>query len=173
MGHIPVAKPSRIPRWSFPRRGLSVAFVLAGFVALIAVVATTAYPTGSKIDDGPRWESVASASDLQVGQPMRAARLWLVKLESGEVIALSHTSQHLGCIIGWRPDFKFEGRTGFFRDLCQGSTFEITGARVYGPAPRDMFRYETRVYGDDVQIYSTADGLILTQPQLGDDRRAP
>lgn len=100
MRHVPVAKPSPIPRWSFPRRGLAIAFVLVGFVALVAVVGMTAYPVGSKIDDGPHWETIARADQLEAGQPYRLAahRLWLVKLQSGEVLALSSKDPRNGAL---------------------------------------------------------------------------
>lgn len=166
MGRIPVANPSPIPGWTFPRRGLAIAFVLAGMVVFAAVALVTAYPTGPKIDSGPRWESIASADDLQIEEPLRvfAARLWLVKLKSGEVVALSYKDPYRGCSIPWRADFTFGGHEGWFRDPCYGSTYDIEGKKAFGPSPRNMDRFTVRVYGNDVQVMM-AGGKPLPTPQ--------
>jgi hypothetical protein len=168
VGDIPVAKPSPIPRkLRFPRRGLAIALVLAGFVALAAVIAIAAYPSGSKVDQvtGPHWVTVARADDLQVGQPVHVfdQKFWLVKLDSGEVLALSHKDSRGGCTIPWRPDFQFNGHKGWFRDPCSGSTYNIEGIKAFGPSPRNMDRFTVRVYGNDVQVMM-ADGQALPTP---------
>jgi nitrite reductase/ring-hydroxylating ferredoxin subunit len=135
-------------------------------VAFGAVALATAYPTGPKIDSGPRWESFVSADELQVGQPLRiaAARLWLVKLKSGEVLALSSKDPYRGCSLPWRSDFEFDGHKGWFRDSCYGSTYDIDGKKMFGPSPRNMDRFTVRVYGGDVQVMMGG-GKPLPTPQ--------
>lgn len=164
MGHIPVAKPSPTPRWKFPRRGFAIACVLAGIVVLIVVGATTAWPTGPKVDQatGVQWVTVARADDLQADQPLHIfeQKLWLVKLDSGEIIALSHKSPFLGCTVPWRPDFKFKGITGWFRDPCQSGTFDLTGSCFAPQCPRGMDRYPVQLVNGQVQV-NMAEGALI------------
>jgi nitrite reductase/ring-hydroxylating ferredoxin subunit len=158
VGDIPVAKPSPIPRTlRLPRRGLAIALVFAGVVALIVVAAIAAYPTGSKVDQvtGPHWVTVARADDLQVDQPLHIfeQKLWLVKLDSGEVLALSHKDPRRGCTVPWRPDFVFSGIKGWFRDPCYGSTYDLNGHKVFGPSPRGLDQYQVQVNGGEVAVW--------------------
>lgn len=92
---------------------------------------------------------------------MGTLRLWIVKLDSGEVLALSARDPHPhGCNVAWRPDLETAGHTGWFRELCLGSTYSLNGVKALGPSPRGMDRYETRVYCDDAQIYLGPKTLI-------------
>ena len=48
-----------------------------------------------------------------------------------------------GCPAAWLPGFDLSRvqagpGTGAFRVLCDGQTFDATGARLFGPAPADM-----------------------------------
>jgi nitrite reductase/ring-hydroxylating ferredoxin subunit len=169
VGDIPVAKPSPIPRTlRFPRRGLAIALVLAGFVGLVVVAALAAYPTGSNVDQitVPQWVTVARANDLQPDQPVGifAQKIWLVKLDSGEVLALSYKSPFRGCTVPWRPDFVFHGIKGWFRDPCQSATFDLTGACFAAPCPRGMDRYPVQVVGGKVQVKVGTGALISGPP---------
>jgi len=135
---------------------MAIALVLAGFVALVAVVAIAAYPTGTKVDQltGVQWVTVARADDLQPNQPVRIfdQRVWIVKQPSGEILALYSTSPSVErCVIPWRPDFLFRNQKGWFRSPCHGDTYDLSGTCVHD-CPRDMDRYEARVSGGRVQI---------------------
>jgi nitrite reductase/ring-hydroxylating ferredoxin subunit len=164
VGHIPVAKPSPIPRTlRFPRRGLAVACFLLAFVVLIAVIAAEAYPRGVKVDVGPQhWVGVMPASGLTVNQPVHVAepRVWVVKQSSGNVLALYDVSPSVErCVINWRPDLLFRNQTGWLRSPCHGDTYDLSGTCVY-ECPRDMDRYGTRVSGGQVQIHTGDHTLI-------------
>jgi nitrite reductase/ring-hydroxylating ferredoxin subunit len=115
---------------------LAIVLVLAGCVALVVAAAIAAYPTGSNVDQitVPQWVTVARVDDLQPNQPVSvtAQRLWLVKLDSGQVLALSYKDPR-GCTVPWRPDFTFEDVKGWFRDPCQSGTFDLTGACFAAP----------------------------------------
>ncbi len=131
----------------------SVIFV--GGVAAPAVTAALA-PVLRKSDAGDRWVRVAHLSDLNEGEPKRAAvisemtdaftryakenlgAVWLVRT-GDSVRALSVTCPHLGCGVE-------KSATGFGCP-CHTSVFDPTGKRVSGPAPRDMDSLETRVVG--------------------------
>src|SRR5574341_2560101 len=123
MGSIPVANPAPYQRPHISRRGLlALALPLAAIASIVTVVAF-AWPTGPRVEPA-RWIDAGTADDLQVNQPVRISegRFWLVKLESGEILALSQRSTHLGCTVPWRPNFEFQGRKGWFRDPCSGTT---------------------------------------------------
>ena len=83
----------------------------------------------------------------------------LVMLESGEALALyaydtHQPSRERSCDITWRPEMSFEDpatgerSNGWFRSGCSGTTYRMNGERVFGPGPRDMDRFATRVVTD-------------------------
>jgi len=85
------------------------------------------------------------------GDPVviREGRFYLLNIEPGETpngettpggaLALWRKCPHLGCTIPFRPDFEFQGRKGWFRCPCHGSTYTKEGGIiVFGPAPRPM-----------------------------------
>jgi hypothetical protein len=167
VGHIPVAKPSPIPRWKFPRRGLALSCILAGTVALIVVGLVAARPTGPNVDGitVPGWVTVADVDELQTDQPLRIyeQKLWLVKLDSGEMVALSQKG-YRGCTVGWRTDFTVDGVKGWFRDPCQGVTYDLNGYKLYGPAPRGMDQYEVKIVNREVQVRVGPGAVIENAP---------
>ena len=76
-------------------------------------------------------------------------QFWLVNLDPAEsrpggsggaagLIALWRKCPHLGCTVPWRQTFDYEGDKGWYRCPCHGSTYTMTGIRVFGPAPRSM-----------------------------------
>lgn len=84
----------------------------------------------------------------------------VVRLQSGEFLALSARDSHSQCWVPWRPEFEFDGHEGWFRDPCHGSTYEGTGMRVFGPAPRDLDRYPVEVRDGHVYVTLSDDVLI-------------
>ena len=161
MNHTPVSKPLPILReWTFPKRGLAIALLLLGFAALFGVALDAAWPTTTSV------VSAGSVSDLKTNTPVHNSRgFYAVKLADGDIIALSDQDPHgyfarfLGtpytCEIQWRPDFKFDGKTGWFRDNCTGSTFTLNGTKVFGPSPRSMDRYTVTVQDSRVLVDTT------------------
>ncbi|MEX2372443.1 MAG: hypothetical protein WD800_01445 [Dehalococcoidia bacterium] len=83
----------------------------------------------------------------------------LVRLEDGEFVALSAKSPHLGETMPWLTDAIYPGQppdeVGVFQDLCHSETFAMDGTRLYGPAPRDMDRFDVRI----------EDGRVLVDPR--------
>lgn len=122
---------------------------------MVGVGLAVAWPTGSNVQQATHWVTLVDTDDLAVNEPVRfpGQRLWLVKLESGEVLALSQKSPHLGCTVTYRPEFEFEGHTGWFRDPCSGSNWDLTGVKYSGPAPRGLDRYQVRILGGGVQAH--------------------
>jgi menaquinol-cytochrome c reductase iron-sulfur subunit len=129
----------------------SAAFACA--LAAPAAVFVTAPATRSGAT-GERWVKTIRLADLREGEPKKVAivaderdawtltkdvelgAVWLV-LRGGKVVALSTTCPHLGCSVN---------ATGNgFACPCHTSTFDATGHKTGGPAPRDMDPLETRV----------------------------
>jgi len=105
-----------------------------------------------------------------VNQPVRVVegRLWLVKQESGEVLALYQKDPRLGCTVPWRPDFEFRGRTGWFRNPCHGQTYDLGGSCVAGPCVRGLDRFQVRVADREVQVNLAK---LIPGPAIGPEYR--
>ena len=142
---------------------MAIALVLVSTVAVGGLALATAWPTGAKVDQSsppkadqltaPHWVNLMRADDLQPNQPVHSFehKLWLVKLDSGEVLALSHKSTYLGCTVPWRPDFTFGDIQGWFRDPCQGATWDLNGNLVVGPAPRGLDQYAVQIVDGNIE----------------------
>jgi hypothetical protein len=110
--------------------GLAVPLVIG--LALIAIVLITLvsprYEARRTVDVGP-------ASDYAVGAPVyhEDDRFWVVKLPSGEVLALYDRDPVTGCTVPWDPNYAFLGVTGWFRDACSRSVYDMQGACFEGP----------------------------------------
>lgn len=85
----------------------------------------------------------------------------LVRLADGDFRALYPTDPHRGCPVAWRPDFEWEGRTGWFRNPCHGELYFIDGTRAFGPSPRDLDRFPVAVVDGRVIVTISTDALIL------------
>jgi cytochrome b6-f complex iron-sulfur subunit len=87
-------------------------------------------------------------------------RFWLLNLKAGPttapgastpggLLALYRKCPHLGCAVPYRPEFSFEGKKGWFRCPCHGSTYTRDGGvRVFGPAPRPLDVFPITVNDD-------------------------
>ena len=154
MGSIPVANASPVRRWRFPLRG-----VLFGAILFLAAAAAAGVALASVWPEDEKrppvtWVDAGSAEDLVAGEPVRFPEegFWLVKQESGEVLAFSQQDTHSGCTVPWRPDFQFMGQRGWFRDPCHGATYDLTGRCVAGPCPRDLDRFGVLVEHGRVRV---------------------
>ena len=99
---------------------------------------------------------VGTVDELEPGSFIRNldAKAWVMRFDAeqaaregapeGAIVALWHKCPHLGCTVPWRPEFSFtdsrssETYQGWFRCPCHGSTYSVSGFRVFGPAPRSM-----------------------------------
>lgn len=153
MGSIPVATPSRARR----RWGVRAAIVALGLAAAIASAVVLVISFSWPESGGVREHAVIEAGEVSDLAPMEPVlvpegRFYLVKLESGEIIALSRYDPHRGCAIAWRPDFEYARRRGWFRDPCGGSTYDVTGNIAFGPSPRSMDRYPVLADGGAIRV---------------------
>lgn len=155
MRSTPTADPSPPRRWRFSRRVVPLAFLALAAIALVAIGVALIWPgngADSELADS-EWNAVARLDDLASNDPLAVeGDVYLVLLESGEILALSAIDPHLGCNVPFRPDFTFMGDTGWFRNPCHGETYDLTGVCYSGPCPRGLDRYEVRVRDGDVEV---------------------
>ncbi len=126
---------------------------------MLAAIVLFAWPGDGGAPEAPALVTAGRVEEFQVGEPVRFQEhgFWLVRLESGEFLALSDLDTHphfreQGCRIRWREDLEFDGRpfmgrAEWFRGNCSGSTFDTDGRLVSGPGPRGMDRYRVVIEG--------------------------
>jgi hypothetical protein len=116
-------------RWLFTM-GLGVPLI-GGLVVVLLIVITWVSPRY----EATRTVNVGPASDYAVGSPVyhESDRFWVVKLPSGEMLALYDRDPVTGCTVPWDPEYVFLGVAGWFRDACSRSVYDMQGACFDGP----------------------------------------
>ena len=80
--------------------------------------------------------AVSRLSDLQVGRPRLAqygeTSVFVVKTSNSKVAVFDAACPHLGCAL------RFNETSGHFDCPCHGSSFNLGGVRLVGPAVRNM-----------------------------------
>jgi cytochrome b6-f complex iron-sulfur subunit len=69
-------------------------------------------------------------------------RVWIVRAQSGEFVALKAECTHLGCTPRWLES------QGKFKCPCHGSGFRANGINFEGPAPRPLDRFRISLRPD-------------------------
>lgn len=67
---------------------------------------------------------------------------WIVREQSGEIVAFSSRCTHLGCAYHWDPYKQM------FACPCHNSCFLRSGAVISGPATRPLDRYLVKIEGN-------------------------
>ena len=164
----PVAKPAPRREAVISRRVL----ILGGFwtTMLLAAVGVLgppldfAWPRRSAAGFGGEIFVSADQVPAAGSEPVRflTGRFYLTHFAPGQedspggVLAIYQKCTHLGCTVPRRPDFQFEGTTGWFRCPCHGSTYTKGAAiLVFGPAPRPLDLFDVRVNEDGGLVVNT------------------
>lgn len=124
--------------------------VLGAFAvaSLVFIAATVAFLTPQSKAEAGLVVEIGDIAGLPMREPVYFAEgnFYVVRLAESSVVALSAVDGHSRhCTIAWIPTFVFQGSTGWFRDPCGGSTYDLAGNRVYGPSPSDMASYKVVV----------------------------
>lgn len=64
---------------------------------------------------------------------------YVKRVKEDEVIAISATCTHLGCIVTW------DEKQQIFKCPCHNSKFDSQGRVISGPAPKPLRRYKTKI----------------------------
>lgn len=109
---------------------------------------------GSVVELPPRRRADVWATKIDGCPPDRlsATTIHLVRMADGSFVALSAASTHMGEFVRWVPDFEAYGRSGWFVESCHVDTYDYDGTRVFGPASRNLDRYQVTVKGDRVEV---------------------
>lgn len=115
------------------------------------------------------WRSVGAVEGFKVGEtvpvtfeypgmlswsgPTKETKAWLRRDSADHFTAFAVYCTHLGCPVAWLQTPKI------FLCPCHGSVFNGDGTVAGGPAPRALFKYETRVSNGQVQIKTGAQPL--------------
>jgi nitrite reductase/ring-hydroxylating ferredoxin subunit len=160
MGSVPVASPAPKGRPRAGRRSLALVTLLIAVAGLIAAAYVFARPTGFE-QPSVVWYGVGAVEDIPVHSPQRYAEhhFWLVKLEPGEVLALYDIDPRSGCVVAWEPDYRLAMGTGWFRDPCMASAYDLTGRCFQGPCTRSLDRLPVRTEDGRVRVHVASDPI--------------
>jgi hypothetical protein len=105
--------------------------LIAGVVLILLALMTYVSPGYH----ASRQTDVGRASDYTIGLPKyyETERFWVVKLTEGQMIALYDRDPISGCTVPWNKQLTVLGKTGWFRDACSDSTYDLAGNCFYGP----------------------------------------
>ncbi len=111
------------------------------------------------------WVNVGFVEDFPpgtvtpVGDSVEPLAFHVVRLHDGELLALVARLPHPNpdCVVGYRPDFVFLDRTGWFFEPCRNEVYDMVGYRVLRRWPRDLDRLaievrEGLVYVDPTEV---------------------
>ena len=92
----------------------------------------------------------------------------------GGLLALWRKCPHLGCTVPYRADFVFQGRKGWFRCPCHGSTYTKEGGIIVaGPAPRPLDVFPITVQSDRSLVVQTGRAFESTGSLQNPSRSVP
>lgn len=144
-----------VNRRSWIKAAISTLSALIGGV-LAASAGTYLFGTPEKYDQ-ESWAEAGDITKLQAGKPQEItfernrvdawrarnerASAWVILKTNGSVTAYSPLCTHLGCAYHW------ESAAHAFVCPCHGSTFDVNGKVITGPARRPLDRYESKVQG--------------------------
>lgn len=74
-------------------------------------------------------------------------KVFLRKIAAGDVIALSQRCSHQGCVLRW------DGPANQFKCPCHFGVFTANGQVVSGAPVRPLESFETRIEGDQLQVF--------------------
>jgi Rieske Fe-S protein len=94
------------------------------------------------LDEYPILQEIGGAIEIELLQS--PDNLIIVRTSEKSVTALSPECTHLGCTVRKEPSF--------FRCPCHGSTYDLEGQVVRGPAERALDRYQAQLDENRVVI---------------------
>jgi len=101
-----------------------------GAILVLLVLMTLASP----LYEAPTEVNVGSPDRFEIGEPQifKEQDFWLVRVSETDFVAIYDRDPASGCGLVWAPNHEHMGRTGWFRDVCSNSTYDLAGS-CYGP----------------------------------------
>lgn len=135
---------------------------LAGLAVLIPGLGFFLAPFVKKSRE--RWQPVGKVGDFKVGSTTQVSFVdssplpwagviaktaaWLRSNPDGSFTAFSVNCTHLGCPVRW------ESGAELFMCPCHGGVYTKDGEVAGGPPPRPLTRYQVRVNGENIEIFT-------------------
>lgn len=131
------------------RMGLA-APLIAGAVLVALVLMTLASP----LYEAPSEVNAGSVENYVIGDPeiFKEEDIWLVRISQTEFVAIYDKDPVSGCALVWAPSFEHMGRTGWFRDVCTGSVYDLTGACFSDRCGIGLNTYDLKIENGEVVI---------------------
>jgi len=131
-------------------------FGISGAVAAVSGVALARFAVGSSFQqeeskwialdldlrsDEPDFERVVLEYEKKDGWLVTQAKAlaYLKRTGKGEIVAISATCRHLGCIVSWVPEKKI------FQCPCHNGKYDAEGRVISGPPPGPLKRHKTKI----------------------------
>jgi len=161
--HIPIANQSGSHEPTRRHFYTAVIYAVWGLIATSLGGSALAYlffPPKARKDES--WIDVGDVASLTPNQPVEMSfrrnrvdgwkvvsekvTAWVVKTPAGGICAFGPQCTHLGCAHHWD-----ETKTQFVCP-CHNSLFSIDGKVAYGPAPRPLDRFATKIDGNKLLL---------------------
>jgi hypothetical protein len=151
---------------------MGLAIPLTVGAALVGLVLIT---LASDMYEAPDVLEAGRSGDYEAGVPVQFAddEFWLVKLEASDAVALYDRDPISGCALVWGAEYEFMGRSGWFRDACTGSTYDLTGACFAGPCEIGLNRYDLSIEGETIMVDPRNGGRGQLRIENGDPVNPP
>lgn len=65
--------------------------------------------------------------------------VFIIRKDSDQIMALSNVCTHLGCLVSWHSDLQE------YVSPCHNGHFDMVGNVTFGPPPRPLDEYQTKV----------------------------
>ena len=106
----------------------------------------------------PELVTAGTVHQYQPGEPklFESEKIWMVRLPgTDQMLALYGADPVSHCLATWDPTWVFRGVTGWFRDTCRGSTYDLQGNCFDGPCTAGLSRFNVTLQQADVIVSLT------------------
>ncbi len=136
---------------------------LAGLAGAVVSVPIIAYLLSPLIKPAKNvWRTVGALDSFAVGKTVQVAiddpsplawagqtaqtAAWVRRDNQNQFTVFAINCSHLGCPVNW------EQNAQLFFCPCHGGVYYADGTVAGGPPPRSLFRYETRILNQNLQV---------------------
>jgi hypothetical protein len=106
----------------------------------------------------PELVTAGTVNQYEPGEPklFEDEKIWMVRLPGNDVmLALYGADPVSRCLATWDPSYTFRGITGWFRDTCRGSSYDLEGRCFEGPCEAGLSRFKVTLQQADVIVSLT------------------